>query len=182
MSLRSCWKSPCHAFTSPSCALCGEPWNSPMFFFLTNKNTCLFCRTTEGEVKAWQGDFQQLRRDMFLQKFVVSLHHLKKNCIFFSFEEQYLVWAKSFRNFTYETTYCKVLHTIFDKRGAILWWLFEELLKVFTWLVGFPYQLSIISALIRKYIANFRWKQVENLRNGMISFLVLVITIGISLF
>ena len=54
-------------------------------------------------------------------------------------------------------------HTIFDKRGAILWWLFEELLKVFTWLVGSPYQLSIISALIRKYIANFRWKQVENL-------------------
>jgi hypothetical protein len=38
-------------------------------------------------------------------------------------------------------------HTIFDKRGAILWWLFKELLKVFTWLVGFPYQLSIISAL-----------------------------------
>ena len=38
-------------------------------------------------------------------------------------------------------------HTIFDKRGAILWWLFEELLKVFTWLVGFPYHLSIISAL-----------------------------------
>jgi hypothetical protein len=28
---------------------------------------------------------------------------------FFSFEEQYLVWAKSSRNFTYETTYCKVL-------------------------------------------------------------------------
>jgi hypothetical protein len=26
----------------------------------------------------------------------------------------------------------------------------------FTWLVGFPYQLSIISGLIRKYIANFR--------------------------
>jgi hypothetical protein len=25
---------------------------------------------------------------------------------------------------------------------------------VFTWLVGFPYQLSIISALIRKYITN----------------------------
>jgi hypothetical protein len=54
-------------------------------------------------------------------------------------------------------------HTIFDKRGAILWWLFEELLKVFTWLVGFPYQLSIIPALIRKHIANFRWKQAENL-------------------
>jgi hypothetical protein len=54
-------------------------------------------------------------------------------------------------------------HTIFDKRGAILWRLFEELLKVFTWLVGFPYQLSIISALIRKYIAYFRWKQAENL-------------------
>jgi hypothetical protein len=78
-------------------------------------------------------------------------------CIFFSFEEQYLVWAKSSRNFTYETTYCKVLRHSgttftcnrmpFDKRGAILWWLFEELLKVFTWLVGFPYQLSIISAL-----------------------------------
>jgi hypothetical protein len=33
---------------------------------------------------------------------------------------------------------------------------FEELLRVFTWPVGFPYQLSIISALIRKYIANFR--------------------------
>jgi hypothetical protein len=32
----------------------------------------------------------------------------------------------------------------------------EELLKVFAWLVGFPYQLSIISALVRKYIANFR--------------------------
>jgi hypothetical protein len=46
-------------------------------------------------------------------------------------------------------------HTIFDKRGAILWWLFKELLKVFTWLVGFPYQLSIISALIRKYIGNY---------------------------
>jgi hypothetical protein len=29
-------------------------------------------------------------------------------------------------------------------------------MKVFTWLVGFPYQLSIISALIRKYITNFR--------------------------
>jgi hypothetical protein len=28
-------------------------------------------------------------------------------------------------------------HTIFDKRGAILWWHFEELLKVFTWLVAF---------------------------------------------
>jgi hypothetical protein len=27
---------------------------------------------------------------------------------------------------------------------------------VFTWLVGFPYQLSIIPALIRKHIANFR--------------------------
>jgi hypothetical protein len=54
-------------------------------------------------------------------------------------------------------------HTIFDKRGAILWWLFEELLKVFTWLVGFSYQLSIISALIRKHSANFRWKQAENL-------------------
>jgi hypothetical protein len=45
----------------------------------------------------------------------------------------------------------KFRQTIFDKRGAILWWLFEELLKVFTWLVEFPYQLSIISALIRKY-------------------------------
>ena len=33
---------------------------------------------------------------------------------------------------------------------------FEELLKVVTWLVGFRYQLSMISALIRKYIANFR--------------------------
>jgi hypothetical protein len=43
-------------------------------------------------------------------------------------------------------------HTIFDKRGAILRRLFEELLKVFTWLVGFPYQLSIFSALIRKCI------------------------------
>ena len=46
-------------------------------------------------------------------------------------------------------------HTIFDQRGAILWRLFEELLNVLTWLVGFRYQLSIISALIRKYIANF---------------------------
>ena len=45
-------------------------------------------------------------------------------------------------------------HTIFDKRGAILWRLFEILLKVFTWFVGLPYQLSIISAWIRKYIAN----------------------------
>jgi hypothetical protein len=39
-----------------------------------------------------------------------------------------------------------------------IWWLFEELLKVFTWLVGFPYQISIISALIRKYIANFSYR------------------------
>lgn len=54
-------------------------------------------------------------------------------------------------------------HTIFNERDAILWWLFEELLKVFTWLVGFPYQLSIIAALFRKHIANFRWKQAENL-------------------
>jgi hypothetical protein len=32
---------------------------------------------------------------------------------------------------------------------------YDDFLKVFTWLIGFPYQLSIISALIRKYIANF---------------------------
>ena len=31
----------------------------------------------QGVVKAWQGDFQQLHRDMFPQKFVVSSHHLK---------------------------------------------------------------------------------------------------------
>jgi hypothetical protein len=53
-------------------------------------------------------------------------------------------------------------HTIFDKRGAIIWWLFEELLKVFTWLVGFRYQLSIISALIRKYIANINLHSILN--------------------
>ena len=35
-------------------------------------------REHEGEVKAWQGDFQQLHRDMFPQKCVVSSHHLKK--------------------------------------------------------------------------------------------------------
>ena len=35
-------------------------------------------RRQEGEVKAWQGDFQQLHRDMFPQKCVVCLHHLKK--------------------------------------------------------------------------------------------------------
>ena len=38
---------------------------------------------------------------------------------------------------------------------------FEELLRVFTWPVGFPYQLSIISALIRKYIANFRCRTIN---------------------
>jgi hypothetical protein len=35
-------------------------------------------REHEGEVKAWQGDFQQLHRDMFPQKCNVSSHHLKK--------------------------------------------------------------------------------------------------------
>jgi len=38
-------------------------------------------REHEGEVKTWQRDFQQLHRDMFLQKCAVSLHHLKKICI-----------------------------------------------------------------------------------------------------
>jgi hypothetical protein len=38
-------------------------------------------REHERKVKALQGDFQQLHRDMFLQKCVVSLHHLEKNCI-----------------------------------------------------------------------------------------------------
>ena len=33
----------------------------------------------------------------------------------------------------------KFPHKIFDKRGAILWWLFEEPLKVFTWLVVYKY-------------------------------------------
>jgi hypothetical protein len=76
------------------------------------------------------------------------------------------------RIYKFETNRCKLAwlwatnvssHNFRKKRCYILWWLFEELLKVFTWLVGFRYQLSIISALIRKYIANFRWKQVENL-------------------
>jgi hypothetical protein len=31
-------------------------------------------REHEGEVKAWQGDFQQINRDMFLQKCIVSSH------------------------------------------------------------------------------------------------------------
>ena len=35
-------------------------------------------REHEGEVKAWQGDFQQLHRDMFPKKCVVSSHHLTK--------------------------------------------------------------------------------------------------------
>ena len=35
-------------------------------------------REHKGEVKTWQEDFQQLHRDMFLQKCVVSSHHLKK--------------------------------------------------------------------------------------------------------
>ena len=35
-------------------------------------------REHEGGVKAWQGDFQQLHRDMFPQKCVVYSHHLKK--------------------------------------------------------------------------------------------------------
>ena len=35
-------------------------------------------REHEGEVKAWQRDFQQLHRDIFPQKCVVSSHHLKK--------------------------------------------------------------------------------------------------------
>jgi hypothetical protein len=41
----------------------------------------LSLREYKGEVKTWQGDFQQLHRDMFPQKCVVSSHHLKKNCI-----------------------------------------------------------------------------------------------------
>ena len=35
-------------------------------------------REHEGKVKALQGDFQRLHRDMFLQKCVVSWHHLEK--------------------------------------------------------------------------------------------------------
>jgi hypothetical protein len=72
------------------------------------------------------------------------------------------VWRQTDENW-HDSGPQKFRHTIFDKRGAILWWLFEELLKVFTWLVGFPYQLSIISVSIRKYIANLRWKQAEDL-------------------
>jgi hypothetical protein len=42
-------------------------------------------------------------------KYDPAYHTLQKFVFFFSFEEQYLVWVKSSRNFTYETTYCKVL-------------------------------------------------------------------------
>ena len=38
-------------------------------------------REHEEEVRAWQGDFQQLHGDMIPQKCVVSSHHLKKKRI-----------------------------------------------------------------------------------------------------
>jgi hypothetical protein len=38
-------------------------------------------REHEGEVKAGQGDFQELHRDMLLQKCIVSSHHLKTKII-----------------------------------------------------------------------------------------------------
>jgi hypothetical protein len=36
-----------------------------------------------------------------------------ESCQFFSFEEQYLVWAKSSRNFTYETTYLDLFESYY---------------------------------------------------------------------
>jgi hypothetical protein len=60
------------------------------------------------------------------------------------------------RIYKFETNRCKLAwlwatnvssHNFRKKRCYILWWLFEELLKVFTWLVGFRYQLSIISVV-----------------------------------
>jgi hypothetical protein len=40
-----------------------------------------FLRDHEGEVKAWQGDFQQHHRDMFSQKCGVSSHFFFYICI-----------------------------------------------------------------------------------------------------
>ena len=54
----------------------------------------------------------------------------------------------------------KFRRTIFDKRGAILWWRrTTESVYMACWIpISIIYNFSF-----RKYIANFRWKQVENL-------------------
>jgi hypothetical protein len=100
----------------------------------------------------WVANTQYLHlwnRTMLLEDFAQTKYcssNEKKNTIFCRvwYAGSYLqVWRQTDEN-RHDSGPQMFRHTIFDKRGAILWWLFEELLKVFTWLVGFPYQLSII--------------------------------------
>ena len=89
----------------------------------------------------------------------------KKNTIFCRiwYAGSYLqVWRQTDENW-HDSWPQMFRHTIFDKRGAILWWLFEQLAESFYMACWIPISI-IYNFSFRKYIANFRWKQVENLR------------------